>query len=187
LTPRRWATPATAVTLIIGLLAPRPWGGAWWAFRWEPFVIGLWIGHVVETNPPSFALLGPASAAEATFLIALAAAVALLGPSRFGGETVVAVAILTGWIVLRAATSEPAGDGLGGRAIRWVAARSYALYLLHPAVYATVGAAVMARCGASLAMLATLATSFVVAHYATALVETPIRESARRWTSAPDQ
>jgi peptidoglycan/LPS O-acetylase OafA/YrhL len=179
---RRWATLATAATLIVGLLVPRPWGGAWWAFRWEPFVVGLWLGPLVETARPSLRRLGPASAAEATLMIALAAGVAVLGPSWFGGETVVAVAVLSGWIVLRAAASEPAAESLGGRALRWVAARSYALYLLHPAVYATVGAAVMACAGASVAILATLGASIVIADWATTAVEAPIRETIGRWT-----
>lgn len=184
-TPRRWASAATAAILIFGLFVPRPWGAFWWTFRWEAFVVGLWVGHVVDAAGPTLRRLGPMEPLEAIVLMSLAAGVAALGLSWFGGETVVVVAILSGWIVLRAAASEPASEGFGGRALRWVAARSYALYLLHPAAYATVGAAA-AWAGASVAIAATLATSFVIAHWATTLVERPIRDAARRWASERD-
>ncbi len=133
----------TLSVLFIGLFFLRPWQTSLaWAFRIEALLLGFWIGREwVARNDWRWACRVPALRwPELIGLLTVTALLPRVMTGPLSGLSIVSVAAIAGWIVVRSALSTALlTNEIAVRIGSSLGAWSYAIYLIHPPIMIAIG------------------------------------------------
>jgi peptidoglycan/LPS O-acetylase OafA/YrhL len=112
-------------TLAAGALSERPWGGFWWTFRFDGFVVGVLLSLGLTRRCP----LPHFSKAVAAFWLVIASILARVVGALTSGSAIAMVAIIFGLVVASAIQQKPEPQGVS--VLQRLGDLSFSIYLVH--------------------------------------------------------
>lgn len=173
----RWTALICCAVLAAGALWERRWGGFWWTFRADGFVIGI----LLSLGATRASWLPQIGAATASFLLLVASILARILETLASGFALVVIAMIFGFVVASAVASERRPQN--ANMLQRLGELSFSIYLVHLPIMAGMKETFGRHAIPAIALLVSIASTFVCALLLERWITSPAQGFGRRFSA----